>query len=88
MRKEGRALRVSFVAEDVFHGFIAPGPIKDSLRVLATKTRMGRHVGAWWRRPQGREERSSPDCSEPRRVDTKPLTTDTLLPVRGTRQGI
>ena len=27
-RKEGRALRVSFVAEDVFHGFIAVAPVK------------------------------------------------------------
>ena len=26
--KEGRALRVSFVAEDVFHGFIAVAPVK------------------------------------------------------------
>src|SRR5271157_5739201 len=28
------------------------------------------------------------DSSEPRRVDTKPLTTDAPLPVWGTRQGI
>jgi hypothetical protein len=29
-----------------------------------------------------------PDSSEPRRVDTKPVTTDAPLPVCGTRQGI
>ena len=29
-----------------------------------------------------------PDSSQPRRVDTKPLTTDAPLPVWGTRQGI
>jgi len=29
-----------------------------------------------------------PDSSEPRRVDTKPLTTGAPLPVWGTRQGI
>ncbi len=29
-----------------------------------------------------------PDASEPRRVDTKPLTTDAPLPMWGTRQGI
>src|SRR5208337_3279026 len=31
----------------LFHGFIAVAPFEDSLRALATKTRMGRHVGAW-----------------------------------------
>ncbi|MGB0068118.1 MAG: hypothetical protein WBQ11_08725, partial [Isosphaeraceae bacterium] len=29
-----------------------------------------------------------PGSSEPRRVDAKPLTTDALLPVWGTMQGI
>ena len=32
--------------------------------------------------------RCTPDASEPRRVDTKPVTTDASLPVWGTRQGI
>ena len=31
----------------------SPWPLfVDSLRALATKARIGRHVGAWWRRPQ------------------------------------
>src|SRR5271157_2076358 len=41
------------------------GPIEDSLRALATKTRMGRHVRAWWRRPQARKEHSSPTLPSP-----------------------
>ena len=49
-------MRDSFVAEDVFHGFIAVAPFEDSLRALATKTRIWRHVGAWWRRPQASDE--------------------------------
>src|SRR5208283_2548228 len=32
------------------------GPFEDSLRALATKTRIGRHVGAWWRRPRASDE--------------------------------
>jgi hypothetical protein len=43
----------------------SPWPFEDSLRGLATKTRMGRHVGAWWRRPQARKERSSPTLPSP-----------------------
>src|SRR5208337_3269177 len=35
----------------------SPWPFEDSHRALATKTRMGRHVGAWWRRPQARAAR-------------------------------
>ena len=36
-----------------------PWPFEDSLRALATKTRMGRHLGSWSRRPQARKECSS-----------------------------
>ena len=36
----------------------------------------------------GRKRAVVPDSFEPRRVDTKTLTTDTLLPVWDTRQGI
>ena len=36
----------------------------------------------------GQKRAFVPDSSEPRRVDTKPLTTDAPLPVWGTRQGI
>src|SRR5271165_7580251 len=64
----------------------SPWPFEDSLRALATKTRMGRHVGAWWRRPQARKEHSSPTLPSPG-GDTKPLTTGDPLPVWGTRQG-
>ena len=35
----------------------SPWPFEDSHRALATKTRMGRHVGAWWCRPQARAAR-------------------------------
>ena len=55
----------SFVAEDVFHGFIAAAPFEYSLRALATKTRMGRDGGAWWRRPQAGKEHSSPTLPSP-----------------------
>ena len=36
----------------------------------------------------GQKVASVLDCSQPRRVDTKPLTTDAPLPAWGTRQGI
>jgi hypothetical protein len=41
------------------------GPFQDSLPALATKTRTGRYVVAWWRRPQARKERSSPTLPSP-----------------------
>src|SRR5271157_5493806 len=41
------------------------GPSEDSPRALATKPRMGRYVGAWWRRPQARKEHSSPTPTLP-----------------------
>ena len=43
----------------------SPWPFEDSLRALAIKTRMGRRVGAWWRRPQARKEHSSPTLPSP-----------------------
>ena len=63
-----------------------PGPFEDSLRALATKTRMGRHVGAWRAQAPGQRGAFAPDSSEPRRVDAKPMTTDDPLPVWGTRE--
>ena len=63
-----------------------PGPFEDSLRALATKTRMGRHVGAWRAQAPGQQGAFAPDSSEPRRVDAKPMTTDDPLPVWGTRE--
>src|SRR5271157_1847683 len=64
------------------------GPFEDSLRALATKTRMGRHVWSLVAQAPGRKGAFAPDSSEPRRVDTKPLTTGALLPAWATRQGI
>ena len=68
--------------------FHRSGPGEHSFQTLATKTRMGRQIVGWWRRPQARKEHSSPTLPEPRRVDTKPLTTDAPLTEWGTWQGI
>jgi hypothetical protein len=80
-------LRDPFVAEDVFHGFIAvtlsrftPGPCNQDPN------------GAAWcslvAQAPGQKGAFGPDSSEPRRVDSKPLTTGAPSPVWGTRQGI
>jgi hypothetical protein len=45
------------------------GPFGDSLRALATKTRMGRHVGAWRAQAPGQKGAFVPDSSEPRLAD-------------------
>jgi hypothetical protein len=38
---------------------------EDSLRALATKTRIRRHAVVWWRRPQAGKEHSSPTLPSP-----------------------
>src|SRR5208337_4690305 len=65
-----KAKRRTGTASFIRHGVRLPrfhcrGPIEDSLQALATKTRMGRHVRAWWRRPQARKEHSSPTLLSP-----------------------
>ena len=86
-RKEGQALRGSFVAEDVFHGFSTVAPLKIHFGPLQPRPEWAGMVepGGAGPRPEWSDH---PQLYRARRVDTKPLTTDTLLPVRGTRQGI
>src|SRR5271157_505567 len=86
-RKERHLLRRSFVAEDVFLGFIAaapwrltPGPCNRDLNGAAC-------CGLVAQAP-GRKGAFVPDSSEPRRVGTKPVTTAAPLPAWATRQGI
>jgi len=85
--KEGSALRDPFVAEGVFHGFIAgallrftPGPCNPDLNGAACWSLVAQ--------APGQKGAFVTDSSEPRRVDTKPLTTDVPLPGWGARQGI
>jgi hypothetical protein len=86
-RKEKQALRGSFVAENVFHGFIAvarrsfmPGPCNQARNGAASRGLVAR--------ASGQKGAIIPCFSEPRRVDTKPLTTDALLLAWGARQVI
>ena len=83
-RKEGQALRGSYVAEDVFHGFIAVAPVKIHFGPLQPRPEWAGWCSLAAQAP-GQKGTIIPSSSEPRRVDTKPLTTDTLLPVWGTR---
>src|SRR5271157_2633002 len=85
--KEGPAPRVSFVAEDVFNRFIAVAPVKIPSAPLQPTPEWGSMLELAAQAP-GQKGAFVPDASEPRRVDTKALTTDAPLPARGTRQGI
>src|SRR5208337_3077501 len=65
-----KAKRKTGIARFIHRGGRLPrlhrrGPFEHSLRALATKSRTGRHVGAWWRRPQARKEHSSPTLPNP-----------------------
>ena len=80
-------MRISFVAEDVFLGFIAVAPAK----IHSGASNQDPNGEAFWSLvAQAPSQKGAfvPDSSEPWRVDTKPETTDVPLPVRGTRQGI
>jgi len=80
-------VRVSFVGGDVFHGFIAVAPVKIRSGPLQPRLEWGGMLELGGAGP--RPARSiRPDSSEPRRVDTKPLTTGAPSHVWGTRQGI
>ncbi len=65
----------------------SPGPFKIHSRPLQPRPEWA----ACWSlvaQAPGQKGAIVPESSEPRRVDTKPLTTDAPLPVWGTRQGI
>ncbi len=77
----------SFVAEDVFHGFIAVAPSK----IHWGPCKQAPNGAACWilvAQAPGQKGAFVPDAYETQGVDTKPLTTGDPLPVWGTRQGI
>ncbi len=79
-RKSVPALQSSFFEEDVFHGFIAVAPLRIHSGSLQPKPEWGGMLEPGGAGP-GQKGAFIPDSSEPRRVDTKPLTTNASLPV-------
>src|SRR5271157_2062817 len=84
--KEGPAPRVSFVAEDVFNRFIAVAPVKIPSAPLQPTPEWGGMLELAAQAP-GQKGSIVPESSEPRRVDTKPLTTDALTRLSPRRIG-
>jgi hypothetical protein len=85
-RKEKQALRGSFVAEDVFHGFIVVAPLKIHSGPAQPRPERGGMLEPGGAGPKP-EKSDHPQLFRTPAVDTYPLTTDTFIARAGYEAG-